>query len=255
MRTTLAYTSARILLLVVSIILLYLVGARGLLLLALACVVSGIASFVLLSRQRDVMSSALMNRIRNGQRRAGRVPGQARGRRPGRGRRLGRPVHPRWATPGSRRRPMPGVLHRLVAPHLYGAAIALGVLVAAGRAATRRLDARWFPRPGKAPWPDCVPGWPPPWSLRPCLLPPLRCYPTAPLRTWAAGQYRPLDSNRRAGDAGDRRPPGLCGGGQRLRGRIPRCAPAQPAGGAADSAPGRARAADRPDPAPLRPRR
>jgi len=70
MRTTLAYTSARILLLVVSIILLYLVGARGLLLLALACVVSGIASFVLLSRQRDLMSSALMNRIRNGQRRA-----------------------------------------------------------------------------------------------------------------------------------------------------------------------------------------
>jgi len=70
MRATLAYTSARILLLVVSIILLYLIGARGLLLLALACVMSGIASFVLLSRQRDVMSSALMNRIRNGQRRA-----------------------------------------------------------------------------------------------------------------------------------------------------------------------------------------
>jgi len=70
MRTTLAYTSARILLLVVSVILLYLIGARGLLLLALACVVSGIASYVLLSRQRDVMSSALMSRIRNGQRRA-----------------------------------------------------------------------------------------------------------------------------------------------------------------------------------------
>jgi Mn2+/Fe2+ NRAMP family transporter len=69
MRTTLAYTSARILLLVVSIVLLYLVGARGLLLLALACVVSGIASFVLLSRQRDVMSSALMDRIRNRRRR------------------------------------------------------------------------------------------------------------------------------------------------------------------------------------------
>jgi Protein of unknown function (DUF4229) len=67
MRTTLAYTSARILLLVVSIILLYLIGARGLLLLALACVVSGIASFVLLSRQRDVMSGALAKRIRNGQ--------------------------------------------------------------------------------------------------------------------------------------------------------------------------------------------
>jgi Mn2+/Fe2+ NRAMP family transporter len=70
MRATLAYTSARILLLVISVILLYLVGARGLLLLALAFVVSGIVSFVLLSKQRDVMSSALMRRIRNGQRRA-----------------------------------------------------------------------------------------------------------------------------------------------------------------------------------------
>jgi hypothetical protein len=69
MRTTVAYTSARILLLVVSLILLYLIGARGLLLVALACVVSGIASFVLLSRQRDVMSSALMARIRTGKQR------------------------------------------------------------------------------------------------------------------------------------------------------------------------------------------
>ncbi len=70
MRTTLAYSSARILLLVVSIIVLYVVGARGLLLLVLACLVSGIASFVLLSRQRDKMSGALMARIRTGQRRA-----------------------------------------------------------------------------------------------------------------------------------------------------------------------------------------
>jgi Mn2+/Fe2+ NRAMP family transporter len=77
MRATLAYTSARILLLVVSVILLYLIGARGLLLLALACLVSGIASFVLLSRQRDVMSGALMSRIRSGRRRSlqGRVAG------------------------------------------------------------------------------------------------------------------------------------------------------------------------------------
>ena len=65
MRATLAYTSARIVLLVVSVVLLYLVGARGLLLLALAFAVSGIASFVLLSRQRDVMSGALMARLRN----------------------------------------------------------------------------------------------------------------------------------------------------------------------------------------------
>ena len=65
MRTMLAYTSARVLLLVVSGILLYLAGARGLLLLALAFVVSGTASFVLLSRQRDIMSGALLARLRN----------------------------------------------------------------------------------------------------------------------------------------------------------------------------------------------
>jgi Mn2+/Fe2+ NRAMP family transporter len=70
MRTTLAYTSARILLFVVAVILLYLAGARGLLLLALALVVSGIASFVVLSRQRDVMSGALAARLRNRRARA-----------------------------------------------------------------------------------------------------------------------------------------------------------------------------------------
>jgi uncharacterized protein (DUF58 family) len=70
MRATLAYTSARIVLLVVSVVLLYLVGARGLLLLALAFVVSGVASFVLLSRQRDVMSGALLSRLKNGRSRA-----------------------------------------------------------------------------------------------------------------------------------------------------------------------------------------
>jgi cell division protein FtsW (lipid II flippase) len=69
MRATLAYTSARILLLIVSLILLYLAGARGLLLLALAFVVSGIVSFVLLSRQRDVMSGALIRRMKNGRER------------------------------------------------------------------------------------------------------------------------------------------------------------------------------------------
>jgi hypothetical protein len=73
MRATLAYTSARIVLLVVSIILLYLAGARGLLLLALGFVVSGIASFVLLSRQRDIMSGALLTRLKNGRARAADV--------------------------------------------------------------------------------------------------------------------------------------------------------------------------------------
>ena len=70
MRATFAYTSARILLLVVSVIVLYLVGARGLLLLALAFLVSGIASFVLLSRQRDIMSGALLTRLKNRRNRA-----------------------------------------------------------------------------------------------------------------------------------------------------------------------------------------
>ena len=71
MRATFAYASARILLLVVSVIVLYLVGARGLLLLALAFVISGIASFVLLSRQRDRISAAFSERVRNGGRLAG----------------------------------------------------------------------------------------------------------------------------------------------------------------------------------------
>ncbi len=70
MRTALAYTSARVLLLALSLVLLYLSGARGFLLIALACLVSGIASFVLLSRQRDVMSGALMARIGHRTRRA-----------------------------------------------------------------------------------------------------------------------------------------------------------------------------------------
>jgi len=63
MRTGLAYTSARILLLFVAVWLLYLAGARGLVLFALAFVVSALASYVLLSRQRDTMSAALSRRF------------------------------------------------------------------------------------------------------------------------------------------------------------------------------------------------
>ena len=48
-----------------SAILVYLAGARGLLLILLAFVVSGVASFVLLSRQRDKMSGALLARLTN----------------------------------------------------------------------------------------------------------------------------------------------------------------------------------------------
>jgi hypothetical protein len=64
MRATFAYTTARILLFVAAVGLIYLAGARGLLLLALALVVSGAASYILLSRQRDAMSGALMSRFR-----------------------------------------------------------------------------------------------------------------------------------------------------------------------------------------------
>jgi Mn2+/Fe2+ NRAMP family transporter len=64
MRATFAYTTARILLFVAATGLCYLAGARGLLLLGLALLVSGAASYVILSRQRDAMSGALANRLR-----------------------------------------------------------------------------------------------------------------------------------------------------------------------------------------------
>ncbi len=64
MRTALAYTSARVLLLVAALGVFYLIGARGLLLLVLAAAVSGLISFVVLSRQRDAMSGALFSRVR-----------------------------------------------------------------------------------------------------------------------------------------------------------------------------------------------
>lgn len=63
MRATLAYSCARILLFAVLLALLYLVGARGLLLVGLALAISGIISFVLLSPQRDAMSGAITSRI------------------------------------------------------------------------------------------------------------------------------------------------------------------------------------------------
>jgi hypothetical protein len=63
MRAALSYTSARIVLFLVALVLLYFAGARGLLLAALALLVSGVASFVLLSRQRDIMSGALASRL------------------------------------------------------------------------------------------------------------------------------------------------------------------------------------------------
>jgi hypothetical protein len=65
MRATFAYTIARILLFVVVLGVLYLVHVRGVLLLGLAVLVSGLISFFLLSRYRDAMSGAITARIGN----------------------------------------------------------------------------------------------------------------------------------------------------------------------------------------------
>jgi uncharacterized protein DUF4229 len=71
MRNGLAYTCARILLLLVAFGLLRLAGVRGWALLALAFLVSALASYVLLSKQRDVMSAAVARRL-------GKSPGRPR---------------------------------------------------------------------------------------------------------------------------------------------------------------------------------
>jgi hypothetical protein len=63
MRTGIAYTSARILLLGISVILLYWAGARGLLLLVLAFAVSAIASYILLNKQREAIAAKLNGRL------------------------------------------------------------------------------------------------------------------------------------------------------------------------------------------------
>jgi uncharacterized protein DUF4229 len=65
MRATFAYTAARILLFVAVLGVLYLVGARGLPLLGLAVLISGLASFLVLSRQRDAMAGAISSRLSN----------------------------------------------------------------------------------------------------------------------------------------------------------------------------------------------
>ena len=58
-----AYTASRVTLFVVVLLLLDLAGARGLLLIALALLISGLLSYVLLSRQRDAMAGSLSQRL------------------------------------------------------------------------------------------------------------------------------------------------------------------------------------------------
>jgi hypothetical protein len=69
MRSVLAYSAARLLLFVVTAGVLFLLGARGLLLIALAVLISGLVSFVLLVRQRDAMSSAVASGVKTRRRR------------------------------------------------------------------------------------------------------------------------------------------------------------------------------------------
>lgn len=63
MRASVAYTSARFLLFVATLAVLYLIGARGLILLALALLISGLISYVVLSKARDRMSASLSGRF------------------------------------------------------------------------------------------------------------------------------------------------------------------------------------------------
>lgn len=59
----LAYTSARILIFGCAVILLYVAGARGILLFFLGLLVSAIASYVLLNRQRTVIADKLNGKL------------------------------------------------------------------------------------------------------------------------------------------------------------------------------------------------
>jgi hypothetical protein len=63
MRATMSYSVLRVLLFFAALFLLYLVGARGILLLILAALVSALISLVALSRLRDSMSGSLSARI------------------------------------------------------------------------------------------------------------------------------------------------------------------------------------------------
>ncbi|XVQ11911.1 DUF4229 domain-containing protein [Spirillospora sp. CA-255316] len=64
MRSVLLYTLARFGIFLATAAVLALIGARGLLLLALAVLISGIVSFVLLSGQRDAMSAAVVSGVK-----------------------------------------------------------------------------------------------------------------------------------------------------------------------------------------------
>jgi hypothetical protein len=63
MRATLLYTLLRLGIFAVALGVLYLVGARGIVLLGVAAVISAALSFVILSRQREAMAGSISGRM------------------------------------------------------------------------------------------------------------------------------------------------------------------------------------------------
>ena len=63
MRTAFVYTSARIIMFGASVTVLFWAGARGILLLGLALLISALLSYVLLNKQRQIIASKLNGRL------------------------------------------------------------------------------------------------------------------------------------------------------------------------------------------------
>jgi hypothetical protein len=63
LRTAFVYTSARIIMFGASVLVLFWAGARGILLLGLALLVSALLSYVLLNKQRTIMADMLNGRL------------------------------------------------------------------------------------------------------------------------------------------------------------------------------------------------
>ena len=63
LRTTFVYTSARIIMFGASVLVLFWAGARGILLLGLALLISALLSYVLLNKQRAIIADMLNGRL------------------------------------------------------------------------------------------------------------------------------------------------------------------------------------------------
>ena len=63
MRTAFAYTCARIIMFGASVMVLFWAGARGVLLLGLALLISALLSYILLNKQRQIIAAKLNGRL------------------------------------------------------------------------------------------------------------------------------------------------------------------------------------------------